>query len=236
MNKRFDRPTPKDEFKFTGTPIQETFSKDGLEFSIREDANGTTHITFKNKQGKTIDLASLLPKGWRFYGHKLTYESPFHTGLYDSDSSTCEEKTKSITISEKQLREMGIKYAFIVLHEIGHMLYDRKHPEMRGKMKKLYKRPSSDMEAFIKIDRNYRKNERSAWAHALVLMRKLLKELDLDPYTIFENPEEVKSFIREDFLFKAEAIESSAEWQLKKTPKKERDAMIEGLIEEWIGR
>lgn len=224
------------EHTFRGDLLDFSFHKDGAKFTVRENTDGSVAVVLENDKGENFDFASLMPKGWRIIGNKITYESNQYLGLVGTESSLCDYDTETIILSELQIKEDGIKYLFTVLHEIGHIYWDINNPDKMKQMREAEKVSFKDPEAYKKADDYYRMNERSAWAYAIIQLKKILKDLNLDKDFVFENVQEMRNYIREDFLGKAVSLEGAVtlrSW-FKALSEQEKKEFVDGLIKGWI--
>ena len=90
MKNRKSEGGKKESREYRGRLIDHEFSKGDAKLTIREHPDGSMETTLEGKDGKTFDLASLLPEGWKILGNKLTNES--YLGLANTDSSLCFEE------------------------------------------------------------------------------------------------------------------------------------------------
>lgn len=182
-------------------PISCSFEHETGIFSIQENKDGFVVFTIENKNGTKINLGDLVPEGYKIIGNKQLATDLNYFGLLGTDTSIVDFHTKAIIVSENELKQHGWKYILVLLHEIGHAVRNKIHPEEHEKINKSFVplTPDADIEKVRKLEILISQDERSAWAFALQQVRKHSKDLNVDG-RIFGSIQELKDFVINESL------------------------------------
>ena len=203
-------------------------------FFVEEDKNGQLNLEVQMKGGTKIDLKKYVPAGYRVIGNKILWEDPRYMGLYNTDTSICDQDTKTIVISERELRKDGWKFILVLFHEFGHAARDEQHPEKR-KERDSIRDWTENPHSYKCVEQFVSEDERDAWAFSIRTFRVFVKESGLSIKDLFPNAAALRDFVRKESLeIKAiDAIHSIDRFEISP---EEKEKLWEEIIEMYLGK
>lgn len=144
-----------------------------------------------------------------------------------------------ILVSEKGVVEFGWKYILVLLHEIGHAIYDAEDPESAERYQDVCKEyhQNKTKETLLNKLQVISQHERKAWAITIREFRKLLRKFNIPQAEVFSDKDEFMSYIREiSANYGMDAGLESLDNLKEDIPKEEKEELAEEIYNLYLGR